>query len=103
MLTITGSSRILSNLELKRTVAVAWQQLHLNDLVEALLYTKYYFQTGQASNELMTVLTSFFSWHVFHVNDHLELVNYYSFSSDDVSEIQNFVCSFLLLVEKSIV
>ena len=101
---ILANQEIISNVELKKNMAVSWQGLNLDHLIEALLYAKYYFSSHQANKEIFTVLTDFFTWHIFHLrnmDERMELIKYYAFSTCDVSEIQNFVCAFLLLLKKT--
>lgn len=72
----------VSNIELKYSVSSSWQRLSVHDLIETVLYARYFLKMGQALNQITAVLTDLFTWHIFTFKfddnmKQLELVNYF--------------------------
>ena len=105
-LIVSTKGRVLCNIELKASLSASLPVLDLNDLVEALLYGKYYLQSGQSWNKIITVLTNYYTWHIF-VFSHshpdateLKLLHYYYFTDNSLYGVHNSVHAFLTLLNE---
>ena len=104
-LIVSTKGRVLCNIELKANVSASLSVLDLNDLVETLLYGKYYLQPGQSWKKIITVLTNYFTWHIFVFSSHpdapeLKLLHYYYFSDNSLYGVHNSVRAFLILLKE---
>lgn len=106
VMAISKGERVYCNIELKKTVTMSLRRVEINDLIETLLYSLYYFQEHRATNKIISVLTDYHIWHIFILrydteNNNLKLLHYYTFSATDTSVIQNYVYSFLKLIKET--
>ena len=91
---ISSKGRVMCNIELKKNVSASWSVLDLDDLVEALLYAKYYLQSW---DKIITVLTNYYTWHIFifsHATE-LKLLHYYHFTDVNIYNIHTSIRAFL--------